>query len=162
MNCSFCARAGAASAATPTSDTSTIPIRFPIIGSSIKNNVSRSGPKPTRGSVKPSGTLVAAGVHFKLKISKPREQLVGNRYGNRSTGGLVAIAMREGWLLGPRHSYTRGKKASTTACFVRLPGARVAFAAHAPFKVLHQRFRFPQVRCVKAFCELLVDRLHQL
>src|SRR5262245_43328059 len=68
-----------------------------------------AGQKPTRGSVKPSGTLVAAGVHFKLKISKPREQLVGNRYGNTSTGGLVAIAMREGWLLGPRHSYTREK-----------------------------------------------------
>src|SRR5262245_27290805 len=35
MNCSFCARAGPASAATPTSDASTIPTRFPIIGSSI-------------------------------------------------------------------------------------------------------------------------------
>ena|SRR5262252_989769 len=55
-----------------------------------------------------------------------------------------------------------GKKASTAACFVRLPGALVAFAAQAPFEVLDQRFRFPQVRCVKAFCELLVDRLHQL
>ena len=48
----------------------------------------------------------------------------------------------------------------TAACFVRRPGALVAFAAQAPFNVLHQRFRFQQVRCVKAFCELLIDRLH--
>src|SRR5262249_37272789 len=83
-----------------------------------------------------------------------------------------------------------GKKASAAATFVRLPGALVPsaghapfkalrqrfgflqvrrlpgplvpFAAHAPFEVLHQRFRFPQVRCVEAFCELLIDCLHQL
>src|SRR5262245_12384789 len=34
---------------------------------------------------------------FKLKMCKPREQLDGNRYWNRSTGGLVAIAVREGF-----------------------------------------------------------------
>src|SRR5262245_15112972 len=73
-----------------------------------------------------------------------------------------------------------GKKASTAACFVRLPGALVpsaghtpfevcrlagalvAFAAQTAFKVLHQRVRFPQIRGVKAFSELLVDCLHQL
>src|SRR5262245_33132615 len=33
---------------------------------------------------------------FKLKIRKPREHLDGYRYWNRSTEGLVAIAMREG------------------------------------------------------------------
>src|SRR6266404_4082603 len=76
MNCTFCARAGAANAATPTSDASAIPTRFPIIGSSINNNGSRSGPKPTRGSVKFSATLVAAGAQFKLQISKP-EKTVG-------------------------------------------------------------------------------------
>src|SRR5262249_59706207 len=35
MNCSFCARDGVASAATPTRDASAIPTRFPFIGSSI-------------------------------------------------------------------------------------------------------------------------------
>src|SRR5262245_32844225 len=33
---------------------------------------------------------------FKLKMRKPREHLDGYRYWNRSTGGLVAVAMREG------------------------------------------------------------------
>src|SRR5262245_13898167 len=126
---------------------------------------------------------------FKLKMHKPREHLDGYRYWNRSTGGLVAVAVREGFAGFWDHD-TRTQKASTAACFVRLPGASVPsaghapfevlrqrfgllqvcrladalvpFAAPAPFKVLHQRLRFPQVRCVKAFCELLVDCLHQL
>src|SRR5262249_9002233 len=34
---------------------------------------------------------------FKLKMRKPREHLDGYRYWNRSTGGLVAIAVREGF-----------------------------------------------------------------
>src|SRR5215831_17848704 len=34
---------------------------------------------------------------FKLKMRKPREQLDGYRYWNSSTGGLVAIAVREGF-----------------------------------------------------------------
>src|SRR5215510_1346466 len=55
-----------------------------------------------------------------------------------------------------------GKKASAAATFVRLPGALVPSAGHAPFEVLHQRFRFPQVRCVEAFGELPIDCLHQL
>ena len=112
--------------------------------------------------------MVPAGAHFKLKISKSSEQLDGNRYWNRSTGGLVAIAMREDFLAGTMKPYMRAKKASTVECFVRPPGALVPLAAQAPFvapapfKVLHQRFGFPQVRCVKAFCELLIDCLHQL
>jgi hypothetical protein len=49
MNCSFCARAGVASAEAPNSAASAIPTRFPIIGSSIDNNGSRSVPKPYQG-----------------------------------------------------------------------------------------------------------------
>src|SRR6516225_9214484 len=47
---------------------------------------------------------------FKLKMRKPREHLDGNLYRNRSTEGLVAIARREGRLLGPRNSRTREKR----------------------------------------------------
>jgi hypothetical protein len=81
---------------------------------------------------------------------------------------LSSIAMREYFLAGTMKPYMRAKKASTVECFVRPPGALVPLAAQAPFvapapfKVLHQRFGFPQVRCVKAFCELLIDCLHQL
>src|SRR5215831_6098976 len=136
MNCSFCARDGVASAATPTTDASVIPTCFPFIGSSIDTRKrlgaargSRISPLGWRkfsglqqlGSDLPrqstrrfaeraenvpggpkclqtaSATLATAGADFKLKMCKPREQLDGNRYWNRSTGGLVAIAVREGF-----------------------------------------------------------------
>src|SRR5215472_11508909 len=97
---------------------------------------------------------------FKLKMRKPSEHLDGYRYWNRSMGGLSPSRCARDGFWDHENSCTR--KTSTAACFVRLPGALVAYTAQAPFKVLHQRFRFPQVRCVKAFCELLIDRLHQL
>src|SRR6516164_4010820 len=205
MNCSFCARDGVANAEAPNSAASAIPKRFPFIDSSIDTRKrlgaahgSRISPLGWRKVQRPPAArlrFAAAGVlnvfrlhqrpwpplalTFKLKMRKPREQLDGYRYWNSSTGGLVAIAVREGFA-GFWDDENTGKKASTVACFVSLPsalvpsaghapfdlcrlaGALVAFAPHAPFKLLHQRFRFPQVRCVKAFCELLIDCLHQL
>jgi hypothetical protein len=73
---------------------------------------SRSGPRTYRGAKclqTASATLATADADFKLKMRKPREQLDGNRYWNRSTGGLVAIAVREGFarFCTPVH---RGKK----------------------------------------------------
>src|SRR5262249_5613619 len=133
MNCSFCARAGAASAATPTSDASTIPTCFLFIGSSIKNNGSRSGPKSTRGVRKVFRYPGRRRRSLQVKNRKPSGQLVGNRYGNTSTGGLVAIAVREGFA-GVWDHETHTQKASTAACFIHLPGALVAFAAQAPSK----------------------------
>src|SRR5262249_7545943 len=50
MNCSFCAKDGVVSAATPTRDASAIPTRFPFIGSSIETPevaiLEAAGPRP--------------------------------------------------------------------------------------------------------------------
>jgi hypothetical protein len=43
-------------------------------------------------------------------------------------------------------------------CFARfLPGALALFAAYALFQVRYKRLGIPQIRCVKALSELLID-----
>src|SRR6516225_7736001 len=123
MNCSFCARDGVANAEAPNSAASAIPKRFPFIDSSIDTRKrlgaahgSRISPLGWRKVQRPptarlrfaaAGVLNVFRLHqrpwpplaltFKLKMRKPREQLDGYRYWNSSTGGLVAIAVREGF-----------------------------------------------------------------
>src|SRR5262249_33439281 len=112
-------------------------------------------------------------------MRKPRDtwMVIGIGIGQREDLSPSRCARGGFW---DHETPAHGKKASTAACFVRLPGslvpsaghtpfevcrlagALVAFAAQAAVKVLHQRVRFPQIRGVKAFSELLVDCLHQL